>query len=98
MKQHKDGFCNPSVSDWGVMREQEFISSLVRRDGEQLSMEIIRREQVRLKIPDLHFPQQLPQQESKGVCLSTHFCTMVVLGAVHTRNAHYLFARVLLVQ
>lgn len=30
-------------------------------------MEIIRREQVRIKIPDIHFPHQLPQQESKEV-------------------------------
>lgn len=80
------------------MREKEFIWNLVWRDGEQLSMEIIRREQVRLKIPTLHFPQQLPHQESKAVCFSTHFCTMGVLLAVCTKNAHYLFAGVLLVQ
>lgn len=35
---------------------EEFILEFVRRDGEQLSMEITRREQVRLKIPNLRSP------------------------------------------
>lgn len=43
-------------------------------------MEMVRREQVRLKIPNLHFPHQ----ESKEVCF-THFCTMVLLVAEHTK-------------